>query len=43
VLVAAKQLRRSLFDVVGPPAYVEVEQRRLADYDLALGLDGPVA
>jgi transposase len=40
---AAKLLRRQRFDVIGPPAHVEVEQRRLADYDTALGLDGPVA
>jgi transposase len=40
---AAKQLRRQRFDVVGPPAHVEVEQRRLTDYDTLLGVDGPVA
>jgi transposase len=40
---AAKQLRRKRFEVVGPPAHVEVEQRCLADYDTVLGLDGPVA
>jgi transposase len=40
---AAKQLRRSRFDVVGPPAHLEVEQRRLTDYDTLLGVDGPVA
>jgi transposase len=40
---AAKQLRRSRFDVVGPPAHVEVEQRRLTDYDTLLDVDGPVA
>jgi hypothetical protein len=40
---AAKQLRRHRFDVVGPPAHVEVEQRRLTDYDTLLGVDGPVA
>jgi transposase len=40
---AAKQLRRQRFDVVGAPAHVEVEQRRLADYDAVLGIDGPVA
>jgi transposase len=40
---AAKLLRRKRFDVVGPPAHVEVEQRCLADYDTLLGLDGPVA
>jgi transposase len=40
---AARQLRRQRFDVISPPAHVEVEQRRLADYDAVLGLDGPVA
>jgi transposase len=40
---AARQLRRQRFDVIGPSAHVEVEQRRLADYDAVLGLDGPVA
>ena len=40
---AARQLRRQRFDVIGPPAHVEVEQRRLTDYDAVLGLDGPVA
>jgi transposase len=40
---AAKLLRRKHFDVIGQPAHVHVEQRRLADYDIALGLDGPVA
>jgi transposase len=40
---AARQLRRQRFDVISPPAHVEVEQRRLTDYDAVLGLDGPVA
>ncbi len=40
---AAKLLRRHRFDVLTVPAHVEVEQRRLADYDAVLGLDGPVA
>ena len=40
---AAKLLRRNRFEVVSPPTHVEVEQRRLADYDAVLGLDGPVA
>lgn len=40
---AAKLLRRKHFDVTGPPAHVDVEQRRLSDYDTLLGLDGPVA
>lgn len=42
-LDAAKLARRNRFDVLTAPAHVEVEQRRLADYDAALGLDGPVA
>jgi transposase len=42
-LDAAKLLRRNRFEVLTAPAHVEVEQRRLADYDTALGLDGPVA
>jgi hypothetical protein len=40
---AAKLLRRNRFEVISPPTYVEVEQRRLTDYDTLLGLDGPVA
>ncbi len=40
---SAKLLRRKHFDVVLPPAHVEVEQCCLADYDAVLGLDGPVA
>jgi transposase len=40
---AAKLLRRKRFDVVAPRSHVEVEQRRLADYDALLGFDGPVA
>ncbi|WP_301150350.1 IS21 family transposase [Mycobacterium simiae] len=40
---SAKLLRRKHFDVVRPPAHIEVEQRRLSDYDTVLGLDGPVA
>ena len=40
---AATLLRRKRFDIVGPPAHVEVQQRCLADYDTLLGLDGPVA
>jgi transposase len=31
----AKLLRRNHFYVIGPPTHVEVEQRRLTDYDLA--------
>lgn len=40
---AAKLLRRNRFEVLTVPAHVEVEQRRLTDYDAVLGLDGPVA
>ena len=40
---AAKALRRHRFDVISAPAHVEVEQRRLTDYDTLVGLDGPVA
>lgn len=39
----AKLLRRNRFEVLTVPTRVEVEQRQLADYDAALGLDGPVA
>jgi transposase len=42
-VAAAKLLRRRRFDVVGLSTAVEVEQRRLADYDTLLGIDGPVA
>lgn len=37
-LVAAKLLRRGRFDLVRPPAEVEVMVRPLTDYDTALGL-----
>jgi transposase len=37
-LAAATALRRERFEVVRPAAEPEVEQRRLADYDIALGL-----
>jgi transposase len=37
-LAAAKALRRERFEVVRPAAEPEVEQRSLADYDIALGL-----
>jgi transposase len=40
---AAKALRRHHFEVVGPRAHIEVEQRRLTDYDTLLDADGPVA
>ena len=36
---AADQLRRDRLTVIAMPGEVEVEQRRLVDYDLALGLD----
>lgn len=42
---SAKLLRHNRFDVVGPPAHIEVEQRQLTDYDtlLDVDVDGPVA
>jgi transposase len=40
---AAKALRRQRVGVLRPAPEPEVEQRRLADYDTALGLDGGVA
>ena len=43
---AAHILRHQRFAVVQPAAETEVEQRRLADYDTALGVagfEGPVA
>jgi transposase len=43
---AAQLLRQQRFTVVRPAAEAEVEQRRLADYDTALGVaefEGPVA
>ncbi len=40
---AAKALRRRRFDLPKPAREVEVEQRRLTDYDTFLGVDGPVA
>ena len=42
-LAAAKVLRRDRLMLVRPVARPEVEVRRLADYDAALGLDGGVA
>jgi transposase len=42
-LTAAKALRRERFEVVRSAAEAEVEQRRLADYDIALGVEGGVA
>ena len=38
-VAAARQLRRERLEVVRPPVEPEVEIRRLADYDTALGLD----
>lgn len=37
---AAKRLRHDRLAVVHPPAQTPVEQRVLADYDAAFGLDG---
>ncbi|NMM25394.1 MAG: IS21 family transposase [Phycicoccus sp.] len=42
-LVAARVLRRERLELVRPAATPEVEQRDLAVYDTALGLDGGVA
>jgi transposase len=42
-VAAAKLLRRERVGVLRPVAEPEVEQRALADYDTALGLDGGVA
>jgi transposase len=42
-LAAARALRRERLEVVRRPAEPEVEVRRLADYDTALGLDGGAA
>jgi transposase len=39
--LAAKQLRRDRIGLVRPMVEPEVETRRLADYDTALGLDTP--
>ncbi len=40
-VAAARALRRERVRVLRPAAQAEVEQRCLADYDIALGLDGP--
>jgi transposase len=40
-VTAARALRRERVRVLRPAAQAEVEQRCLADYDTALGLDGP--
>jgi hypothetical protein len=37
-VTAARVLRKERFDVVGRPGEPEVEQRRLTDYDQALGV-----
>jgi len=42
-LAAAKLLRRERVGTLRPVADLQVEQRCLADYDTALGLDGGVA
>jgi transposase len=42
-LAAAKRLRRERVGALRPVVELEVEQRCLADYDTALGLDGGVA
>ncbi len=36
-------LRRERLEIVRPAAEPEVEQRALADYDIALGIEGGVA
>lgn len=40
---AAKLLRRKHFGISSSSAHVEVEQRRLTDYDTLIDIDGPVA
>ena len=42
-VAAARALRRERLEVVRPTTEPDVEQRRLGDYDAALGLDGGVA
>src|SRR5215207_455327 len=42
-VAAARALRRERVGVLRPVTEPQVEQRCLADYDTALGLDGPVA
>ena len=42
-VTAARALRRERLEIVRPAAEPDVEQRRLGDYDAALGLDGGVA
>jgi Mu transposase-like protein len=42
-LAAAKKLRTPRIGLLRPVAEPEVEQRSLADYDTAFGLDGGVA
>lgn len=40
---AAKLLRRKHFGISSSSTHVEVEQRRLTDYDTLVDIDGPVA
>jgi len=42
-VAAARLLRRDRIGVIRPAREPEVEQRSLADYDAALGIDGGVA
>jgi len=42
-VAAARGLRRQRWEAVGAGPDSEVQVRRLADYDLALGIDGGVA
>lgn len=42
-ITAARALRRQRVGVLRPAPEPEVEQRALADYDTALGIDGGVA
>ena len=42
-LAAARALRRDRLKVIRPAAEPQVEVRRLADYDAALGIDGGAA
>jgi hypothetical protein len=37
---AAAVMRRACIQAVAAPAELEVEQRRLSDYDAALGVEG---
>ena len=42
-LAAARALRRDRLEIIRPAAGPQVEIRRLADYDAALGVDGGAA